>query len=1228
MQLRHPIKDFLSDDDLKRLFANLSKFNTFCNRLETIALDKYPTSLDDRNLFKGDLFELFVEFLIRYCGTDRAIAIKDYKVVQELDRPDYGVDGAGISTVNSFPATVQVKYRQSNHTLTQNEGRLGNFFEQSYWDFFSPASFTPERGNNANMLVITSGEGLHYSVDEISYITMRCINRQGLRELTDNVQEFWKDFQEAIRESQIKEEAVDAIVLRDHQNAAVTAIINDMVLDDGKGQIILPTGSGKTYIQAEAIVSSHNRFGHKTFLILSPRILLSFQLLREISTYLISKGVKAEYLNVNSGRFDEQLINDERRKAGVDSRRIHSTTSSEAIRAIAEDCATNNKILIISSTYHSAERIRESGVNIDVQLNDEAHNMVSEEFNNCHGIGSNEFSFTATKQITSSDVGLGMNNEDLWGNVVYERTPKEMIDIGEILPVVAHIVSLPLNETHIAENDYNAIFRCVTASLTEHGKALCEVSADPSLIAPKMLVALDGQRTLEGILGCEAFGEYESEHPDVKIFAISSDLGAYMDGVQYHANSQNKDKLLSKLQALNDTTSAIIMHISMLGEGIDVPGITAFMPMRGIGPSMFKQSIGRAMRLFRPDKLRFYSGDLLPAFNNDGKYIKPCAYVVMPNVVIGADDSAEMHRRQWMSIYDDFGRPERVIISHYNGRNTESALEPVNELDHRLAFANSGVDEFVHQIINRPDQRGVADIWFMELLDKVGGEFAKHVFNKLELSGKISDLQTLLAWHQSNERTTKDIIDMSRSAGQGSFHDDVKAKFGTIYTPDFVVEKTIDLALKYVPDGTDLLKLTYCDPAVGDGNFLACLYHRLMGCDSISDPIERSYYILTKCLWGVEILSPMVKATKLRLLLLHLGTVQKHDGDTDRCRNLIDELNVHHGNTILSPEDDFELILKHEGGLLPEWLRNKKYDVIVGNPPYTHLRNLDNRRYHSYPKQRDMAQVFVRWALDHLAKNGVCGLNISEAWLRYKSIDGAAETRRLMTNKMREILQDQAIETYSKGDGGNIGTAIIVFGPSGSLIINDICQNVKYSGDFVSYITPKPYKSSYLVGTLHEHRYCKNKFSIDSLPKWDEILVQENNGTQHYIMCKESFGRRVRNNFKLVRTTDPKDFLDNNCAGQPKYIEVDRRLGVWLVAFLNSKLGLDATAEACQPYAEQYKISTRAWQSIPIPDYDYYSEHRPEQTSALLSWVEENMHDKDKFLAGVDEMVEALWADE
>ena len=45
---------------------------------------------------------------------------------------------------------------------------------------------------------------------------------------------------------------------------------------------------------------------------------------------------------------------------------------------------------------------------------------------------------------------------------------------------------------------------------------------------------------------------------------------------------------------------------------------------------------------------------------------------------------------------------------------------------------------------------------------------------------------------------------------------------------------------------------------------------------------------------------------------------------------------------------------------------------------------------------------------------------------------------------------------------------------------------------------------------------------------------------------------------------------------------------------------------------------------LQTPDYDWYLANRPEQTKAFMNWVETNMTDKEKFLAGIDDEFEKL----
>lgn len=86
--------------------------------------------------------------------------------------------------------------------------------------------------------------------------------------------------------------------LYDYQNDAITATDNNK-----KGIVCMPTGSGKTFVQAAVIardiLKNRDKFG--IYVINAPRIMLSYQLLKEVYSFLVSEGIEARYMSVHSG---------------------------------------------------------------------------------------------------------------------------------------------------------------------------------------------------------------------------------------------------------------------------------------------------------------------------------------------------------------------------------------------------------------------------------------------------------------------------------------------------------------------------------------------------------------------------------------------------------------------------------------------------------------------------------------------------------------------------------------------------------------------------------------------------------------------------------------------------------------------------------------------------------------------------------------------------------------
>jgi hypothetical protein len=127
-----------------------------------------------------------------------------------------------------------------------------------------------------------------------------------------------------------------------------------------KGKVILPTGTGKTRIQAAIIaidiLKNPNKF--RMYVINAPRIMLSYQLLREVYSFLVKFGVEARYMCVHSGgQTDIQELEKIRENANenlednIPYSDIANGTSSDIIKEMIKKSENQNLPLIFFSTY-------------------------------------------------------------------------------------------------------------------------------------------------------------------------------------------------------------------------------------------------------------------------------------------------------------------------------------------------------------------------------------------------------------------------------------------------------------------------------------------------------------------------------------------------------------------------------------------------------------------------------------------------------------------------------------------------------------------------------------------------------------------------------------------------------------------------------------------------------------------------------------------------------------
>ena len=700
-QLTHPFKDKLPD--VEEFFGEgICSVNEFCAKTEVLSA-KYINQIKP-NLFKGGMLELLVEYIMKTMSHDNRIGIYDYEPV--LGEEDVGVDGKGKGE-NGFPATVQVKFRQGHRSLENNKDHLSNFLASSVFDY------DVRKEDNKNMLIITTAAETYEFTKEIMLKSkVRILDREALREMLDNRQEWWKRFHETVKESRLRIVPIVNAPLRPHQEDGVTKAIDSLDAGKSKGMLIYPTGTGKTRIAAEIayrIIQEEKAKGNFSPVIKfnSPRILLNFQLFDDVFKYLCGKGLQAKYVHFCSGNADDQEYVKVMRSSGNDVHEIVSTLTVMEVREAYGKAKKENLPLVAFSTYHSSEKFAEtvggsfSGTEAaprlpipSITIHDEAHNLVSREFSEAAKLPSNaDLFFTATMKTTEdTDLGKGMNNEAIFGTAIEKVSAKAMIDRGEMVPPYIHIVTArrpascksfePLDLDKL-ERSYDALVQSIGDAFLRHQKKIQEDSAVPAEIGAKVLVVCRGQEDLHQMFKSRVFEAFRQQYPKIHIFALSSDFGLYNDGEKLEppVTWAKKQGFLRKVKALSPSEQCLIFHVDMIGEGIDVPGITGVMPFRNCDLVKFCQNIGRSSRLNIEDRKRFYANEITVDERNaqvtDGKtpnttiktWIKPCSWIIIPSFLEDAEGFGDRFRQIIHKLRDEYGYipSQQVVIDNVRG---------------------------------------------------------------------------------------------------------------------------------------------------------------------------------------------------------------------------------------------------------------------------------------------------------------------------------------------------------------------------------------------------------------------------------------------------------------------------------------------------------------------------------------------------------------------------------
>jgi superfamily II DNA or RNA helicase len=479
-----------------------------------------------------------------------------------------------------------------------------------------------------------------------------------------------------------------------------------------KGVLVLPTGTGKTMIQSAIIERDIVRFPKqfRMYVVNAPRIILTYQLLREVYKFMVFRGIECRYHFTHSGSpVDERDLENMRIQSNLDGNdipfsEIDSSTSSMRLTDTINKCIELNVPLIVFSTYNSAERIEEARQHtntfINVVLNDEAHYLVQERF---HPIletlaSDRSYFFTATTRHTSSDEGRGMNNVNTYGEVIYRLLPREAIERGKMIRPRIHTIK---TEGVRTSEDYDNSFNLVILnSFKQHKEHL---NKNHKGLAPKILVSTRGANDIKNFLLSNEYRELRESGVDV--FAISSNQEV---GNDVNGTKVKRQEFLKLLRDYGQDVNKemLILHFDILTEGIDVPGITTIMPLRELNKSRFVQTFGRCARVDIRDRVRIDSGEITP--NDLGSMVKPYAYVILPYLTqTNKDDSDSMRN----IIYElrQFGfNPSEDVVNEFDARgiSEEEDLDTFNEINRR----NGSTGRIINEVLSEFELEEIASL--------------------------------------------------------------------------------------------------------------------------------------------------------------------------------------------------------------------------------------------------------------------------------------------------------------------------------------------------------------------------------------------------------------------------------------------------------------------------------------------------------------------------------------
>ena len=421
---------------------------------------------------------------------------------------------------------------------------------------------------------------------------------------------------------------------RPHQSDAIKAVVKESKIND-KGSIVMPTGSGKTLTSlwiTEALSAN-------TVLFLAP----SLQLIRQTKDAWIEQ-CKEDFLWIACCSATDI---EDRDYAGEMSGGMVSTDPADIDGFMR--LVTGKKVFF--STYQSLPSVINAGVKFDIIISDEAHRTA--------GLSKNDlglFNLVHSKELKSkfrlfqtaspkvfkddlleiveseSDIfSFDMNNEKLYGKIIYEMTLGEAIEKKMLCDF--RIVAIGVNDKEVAEHLNNRTYVAEGVSADEAAASIA-INEIFKKIGTTHMISFHSRLALAEMTSKEL-----------------NKLDLYSETVKGTMSTKNREMAFKRFKK---KPKAVLTNAFALQEGIDIKKVDSiFFSSPKSSTISIIQAMGRALRL-------------------DPDNPKKIATIVVPVYTVG-DPNEEINDSAFKSLYQ--------------------LISTVSEVDHRVRAYVQGLTE-------------------------------------------------------------------------------------------------------------------------------------------------------------------------------------------------------------------------------------------------------------------------------------------------------------------------------------------------------------------------------------------------------------------------------------------------------------------------------------------------------------------------------------------------------